>query len=63
MTATLSAAGVKLTCDCHHTQTMAMVQQGRLTIMLRSHGERHFVDIPLDKLRALVGQLERRESN
>lgn len=55
-------ASLRFTCDCHNTQTMAMAQGGKLTIMLRSHGERHFIAIPLDKLLALVKELEPKAS-
>jgi gamma-glutamyl-gamma-aminobutyrate hydrolase PuuD len=38
-------------CDCHGTQFMAVVRDGKLVIRIRKHGEYHTVALQLDSLR------------
>jgi len=35
-------------CDCHGTQHMATMRDGKLIIRIRKHGEYHTVALPLD---------------
>ncbi len=47
---TVGTPTVVLKCDCHHTQTMAKVENGIIYIMSKHHGETHVAKESLDKL-------------
>ncbi len=50
---TIGAPTIILKCACHHTQTMAKVENGVLYIMSKHHGETHIAKESLDKLMEL----------
>jgi gamma-glutamyl-gamma-aminobutyrate hydrolase PuuD len=39
---------VPIMCDCHGTQHMATMRDGKLIIRIRKHGEYHTVALQLD---------------
>lgn len=47
---TVDTSTMVLKCDCHHTQTMAKVENGVLYIMSKHHGETHVAHETLDTL-------------
>ena len=52
---TTIASGVHpVFCDCHGTQYMAKVRDGKLIIRIRKHGEYHTVALSLDIFQKLT---------
>jgi len=47
---TIGALTILMKCDCHHSQTMAKIENGVLYIMAKHHGETHIVKEGLDTL-------------
>ena len=50
---TVGTLTVVLKCDCHNTQTMAKVENGKLVIEGVHHSSFHKISVPLDILLAV----------
>lgn len=47
---TASTICVRVVCDCHGTETLAEIRDGKLIIFDRRHGQKHYVILDLKEI-------------
>lgn len=53
----MSAEELELYCNCHGTETMVKLREGKLLFRRKIHGEYHTLALPVDNIPKLVLEL------